>query len=355
MLCTAASDAGTARAQAFIQRPIAVQMPTCNSVAFSQIPNHPDTLMGRVQATSNPGECAPPKTPYTLALFHMDWQKHKLSLIRELFSVPMQLPGGRTLASAYDPYVIQYRGHYWLAFECVVPGPKSHASICTSQLDYKTFAFVPSTITVTVAGVIRDRENVMLSASVPKLLVSSGRLYMYWTVVRQDFESREFTALAQRGASMEVTAGRIYASGSQGRAVITDDPVLTVPMIGDAGSVGDMFDVKSNKDGSVLAFATEGNIMDAEGKACLNAIGTGEHCYFPRLARSPSPLTPMGFSAKNNTAMQLNIPGSYAYPRIMKSRDGQNLIIARTFGKFGAPDGLALWPLDPAIASRLED
>lgn len=323
--------------------PVEIPLPACSATAFSQIPEHPRLFLGRIQATKSPNECAPANTPYTLALFEMDWSSLKLSLVRPLLYMPTNLPGGARIGSAYDPYIVKYAARLWLAFECAGPQLKRHVSICTAQIDERTLTIIPSSLTIAIGGKMDRRKNFLLSASVPKLLVSKGQLFLYWTVASQDFRSRTFNALTQRGAAMDVSSGKVCAANSRRQTIDTDDPLHSVAMTSDSSVVGDVYDIIGKKDGSIVALATSGEVKDKGGGICVDPSGNGAKCYFPKVVRSPHQLSPLGFSARNDVNIPVGIDAPATYVRLIKDPNGRFAILARTFGKFGSPNGLGVW------------
>jgi hypothetical protein len=72
--------------------------PLCNAMAWSQVPDHPDYLIGRNLEPCNASG------HWYLSIGQMNWATHQLSEVRRLFDMPQTIRGNYQIASAYDPH-----------------------------------------------------------------------------------------------------------------------------------------------------------------------------------------------------------------------------------------------------------
>jgi len=104
--------------------------------------------------------------------------------------------GGFRITTAYDPYVEWHDGRQWLAFECGGPTfqelreemnlHNSSVSICMGPLTKNNELDLNQTRVLVAGGGGIEEPYAKRSASVPKLLSHAGRLFLYWTSVRQN-------------------------------------------------------------------------------------------------------------------------------------------------------------------------
>ena len=204
---------------------------TCNAVAFSQIPGHPDLFLGRAHDYAEPGvskRCVPdiPKGSrlHWLALYKMDWTDHTLNYLHDVLKPPFELAAGaqRTVQveNAFDPSVISYNGEIWAAFEC--GGKRFHGNAaCMGPFDPATGTIHDlSRVTVIVEGA-SDGPNINYTASVPNLFVFHGKVYVYWSVIRirRPGGPRNWLGVTVRGMELQQESGglrRFWGAGSAG-------------------------------------------------------------------------------------------------------------------------------------------
>jgi hypothetical protein len=334
----------------------------CNvSGAFSQVPGHPDLFVGRGFGTGSLDYCHKLHNPLAfLALFHMDWQQHKLTLGEILLKSPVKTSSGVDLHNGYDPYVTQYDGTYWVAFECTAPAA---VSTCVVPLDLEKKTLDLNRLSVPVEGTLGphgSRKQVvgLLSASAPTLLTHAGKLFMYWQIDSFDNQLPE-NPLITRGAELQLDShGKLWIAGSGGHPIKTDDPQRSalvhdvkhgdqksdhVAVLSDAVSVG-------NK---VVEIASVGGSGGKE--ICRSTHDVSPGCWRMEFAVSDNPIQHDTFGAHH-----LEVDGLPAnlveYPRVITDPNGHHYLM----GNFGQPKaeplsnrvlipvkGLAYIPFEP--------
>src|SRR5690349_17841229 len=80
-------------------KPTEVSVGGCNAMAWSQVPDHPEYLIGR-----NLVPCDSSGRSY-LSIGQMNWSTHQLSEIRHLLDGPQTIRGNYRIIDAYDPHV----------------------------------------------------------------------------------------------------------------------------------------------------------------------------------------------------------------------------------------------------------
>jgi len=277
-----------------IAPPTTVTPAACNSVAFRQIPDRHELMIGRHLLNAGPSDCSGSR--FTLALYAIDWVTGHIVHVRDLVSLPVRTVEGGMISTAYDPSVIRFGGSLWAAFECSGTGPSLDgvASSCIARLDPNTYRVDPSTLHVIVAGKRGSGTAEGLSASVPKLFVYRGRPYLYWSMVQLAASptAQYFGPIVTRGAELvhdREPSGSLWVSGSIGRSLSTNDPVLSVEVLGVVPSnpllngVADSFDVRPTGGRLLLT-------VGVGGQACTTPISVAYGCYRFQIRVADKPL-----------------------------------------------------------------
>jgi hypothetical protein len=216
---------------------------TCLAHVFSQIPGQIDFFLGRARNYAPPGspsECElnPQGVTQWLALYKMDWQHHTLNYTQDVLKPPLQINASadRTIliTNAYDPSVISYNGELWVAFECGGRGLRG-VSACIGPLDPNTYTISdPRRVTVLIEGG-PDETGYIHPASVPNLFVFRNRVYVYWSALQIERETKRWIAAAIRGMALVQEPGglrRFWGAGSVGRPVLSYDPRSNTEIVG---------------------------------------------------------------------------------------------------------------------------
>jgi hypothetical protein len=365
-LLTAETQAASAAFDTAKVQPVTVStadgQTVCNvSGAFSQIPGHPNAFVGRGLGIGSLDYChSLHNPPAFLALFHMDWQQHTMTLQEILLKPPVKTGSGVDLHNGYDPYVAQFDGTYWVAFECTAPAA---VSTCVVPLDLNKKSLDLTRLTVPVEGTLGPRGNHkqvvgLLSASAPTLLTHAGKLFLYWQIDAFDNQLLQ-NPLVTRGAELKVDSnGMAWVVGSGGHPIKTDDSGHTslvhdvkhgdersdhVAVLSDAVSVGD----------KIVEIASVGGSGGQQ--ICRSTHDASPGCWRMALAVSDQPLQHDTFGTH-----RIEVSGLPAnvieYPRIITDPSGHHYLM----GNFERPkaqpladrttvpaNGLAYIPFDP--------
>jgi hypothetical protein len=339
----------------------------CNtSGAFAQIPGHPDEFVGRGYGIGSLDYCHKIRKPLGfLALFHMDWQQHTLTMGEILLKPPVKTSAGVELHNTYDPYVAEYQGTLWVAFECTSPNA---VSSCIVPLDLQNKTLDLSRLSVPVEGTIgphgANKQIVgLLSASAPTLLAYSGRLLLYWQVDAFDNQLRE-NPLVTRGGDLQLDShGMLWIGGSAGHPVKTDDPQRTrlVHDVKQGDLNSDHVAVLSDAmivDGKILEVASVGGTGGQQ--VCRSTHDVSPGCWRVALSVSKEPLGKNSFGEHRLELPEL--PANVIeYPRIITDPSGHHYLM----GYFEEPKaqplaertkmsikGLAYVPIQPQTLVR---
>ena len=90
---------------------IPVAITGCNSIAFAQVPGHPDLFLGRALNNTNPADKCSGHS-WSLTYLRMNWKTHKLALAGVFVQTPLRIAGGLTAWNAFDPSVADFNGEY---------------------------------------------------------------------------------------------------------------------------------------------------------------------------------------------------------------------------------------------------
>lgn len=306
----------------------------CNRVAYDQLHGSPYFFIGRALNNTDPSNGCSGST-WSLIRNQLDGSllAAKGPLLDVRTPVPVAVPGAQLeITTAYDPSTALFGDRVWVAFECHGVGFSHWVATCAGPLSADGKAIEPESLSVVVWGSdpTQDPEH-KHSASVPKLFVHKGQLYLYWTVVRARLDDSSWVDIHTRGAALEVHGGKLRVKGSAGPLAANAPASVEVWGLGaDArsDSVADVFDVVS--DGrTVYATAAVG------GSGCLSPLGTSPGCYRLAIGRARDPLQPRAFNTDDpayrvpDQALPAN---PHEYSRIYERTDGRLVL----YGKFFA-------------------
>lgn len=265
----------------------------CNSVSFSQLPDQRNFFIGRVLLNTTNDKCS--GSSWQLGLFKMDWTSNTLNFQKLLLPTPASVKHlGVTIVTAYDASVVKYNGEYWAAFECGGTGQllKTLVSACLAPFTLEKGVDL-SRMTIPVIGSVLTGSTDSYSASVPKLLVFNGNLYLYWTVVRFKILNgvNKFYNLTTRGIQLvqELTQAKKIWGVKSNNAAIGSMSSLSQEVLG-----LNQLDSLSNNvaDGFQVMAVNNKIIMTAAigGVGCINPLSPLYGCYRMQIFQSTKPL-----------------------------------------------------------------
>jgi hypothetical protein len=342
-----------------------------NSVTFAQIPNHWDYFLGRILDNADPTRSPGPKQYYALALFKMDWSRHKLRMIKYLFrplstiTKPFTTNNSHTsepIRTAYDPTVQAYDNEYWVAFECGgMPWPLG-ASSCVGPLNMNdgidNASLDPSRVSVVVSGTDADpASGFRHSASVPKLLNFNHRGYLYWSAIAID-KKGTWMHISVRG--MEIgqnpTTRLFWGKDKDGSTVrlldrtiasydpVHNDEVLSTGSDDASDSAADIQGI-FYREGIIYLTAALGGTN--EQKICLAPRAGNRGCFRLQIYRSSAPLGNNIFNRSRLIGPAL-IPNPNNYSQFAYGPSGELLLIGEYFTNIAADlHEMWLYPVAP--------
>lgn len=297
--------------------------PGCNSTAFTQVPGESTLFIGRQQITaggglagfSAPNDCSggnpdnersgEPYNRWGLVLDSFNWQTKQFKLAKPLLDTSLNpetrrsgaiVTGGPMrgliIRSAYDPSAVKFHGVIFVAFECTLENGVRYGveetSSCLTVYDPVRRSIDMSRTVVAVSGA--RHGNVYQVASVPRLLVFGGKLYLYWAasiitdgkIVRSD----------ARGAELQLADGIPTVRAGPKRVLKPTDASSTVVWsVGRSSSTNLIANIMSFLPlrHSFFALAVLG------GADCQNPAGTSPGCFRLAVSRSKAPLSTLGF------------------------------------------------------------
>lgn len=276
-------------------------MPACPSAAFYQVPGNRDLFIARTRQISDRDQCLVSKvspTPYTLALFHMDWKKTDLSFASSILVVPAPIPlqngGPMEITNALDPTAALFEGTIWIAFECSVAGIYDNSS-CVAPYNSEEKTLDISHASVPIRG--QEVNGQRFSASIPKLIVIDGSLYMHWTVVQHGMQANTFKQLSNRMVRVTVSdRGLIVPMMKQGPnpGWIFSTDLRSVELQGESGdqnvtdSIVEVEDVVQT-DGRILFTSALSGDELTSGNRCLDQTAFIAGCYRLNVSAASSP------------------------------------------------------------------
>lgn len=300
----------------------------CNAVSFSQIPNNLDYFVGRVMNESSAGACD--STSWSLALFKMDWETNTLNLVKYIFQPDAFESTGKKIASSYDPHVVFFNNELWVAFECAGEFGIM-ASSCVAPFTIEN-GVDTKRMNVIVVGSYTNSNTETHSASVPKLFVYKGELYIYWTVCRFLVKNNAFllVEVTSRGAKVtQETSGlkRLWVQNSIGTPLPASDRSVSSEVWGGtendptANSTADIFDIFVTGD-TIYAVAAVGPV------GCVTPLSPLVGCYRTRIASSTTPLGHHIFN-KNFVNEPVLPSNPMEYVRFFKTPSGNHFMMGQ--------------------------
>jgi hypothetical protein len=264
----------------------------CNEGPFAEIPGDPMHVIGRYNdgCTSQNGAVG---SNWSLARWSVDWTSHHVTFENMIFDTSggsVAISGGNKVSTYYDATIVSYAGELWVAGECggTIAGAGT-ASACIGPLSSSTWTIDPARTDVAILGNDSLGNGYDYSASVPKLLVFQGNLYVYWSAVDIQASSGTWQAITERGtqlAEFPASGGLLWAART-GSAVGSRDPNYTVEVWG-LGSATD-----ENATADIGGIFTDGVSVFANGSIAGTACGVPfwpPTCYSLAFAKSANPL-----------------------------------------------------------------
>jgi hypothetical protein len=327
--------------------------PGCNSTAFAQVPNQPTIFIGRQQITADgllagltgDNDCsggdpgnerrAKPFNRWALVLDSFDWETRQFTIIKPLVDTSLDPRTGISRAavtggpmrgliirSAYDPSAVEFKGKVIVAFECTAENGTGYGiretSSCVGVYDPQSRSIDMRTVTVAVSGERRGESYEV--ASVPRLLVFEGKLYLYWAA--STIQAGKIVRSAARGAELQLRNGIALVRGAGNRIVTPlDDASTEVWSTEGSPSTNLIANIMSltvfpDRPDSFLVLAVLG------GGDCQTPAGRSSGCFRLAIARSSAPVQARGF---NSAPRQWKgLPSNpVEYPTLVRDRKGQ--------------------------------
>jgi hypothetical protein len=306
----------------------------CNAVRLYQIPDSPGLYLQRFISTlRDPANVCSPSS-WGVRLTQRNDRDLRFVAGDWVLRPPQDFQDGRyQITTAYDPTAVLWNGEVWTATECFGDGfardGADTASACVAPLDRRRKIIDGARGTVPVLGGSHaDGANIGHSASVPKLLVHDGRLYLYWTAVAIDRGAGRWTGrIASRAIELVQESGgarRLWARGSPGRSIKSDHPdtfeVWGPGTAADEDTVADTFQIVS--DGTyVYATAALG------GQGCVTPLDGATGCYRFVVSRARAPLGHQIFN--RNVARNFPYRNGHEYSVFERDASGRLGVLAK--------------------------
>jgi len=296
----------------------------CNSDAWYQIPGYPNLFAGRyIESDRCITDGSVPNGLMTLGLAKMSpgtqgfaWVKKPLLSYTQsatvpsgdgnTYTVPAQtIQDGYIIYTAYDPSVISYDGELWVAFECAYVGAHAADScmgplITNGDTTGAHWYVDPTRTTVVVSDGSGNPYDVYAhAASVPKLVVFQGSVYLYYSAGRF-FGDEGGIDINVRGAKLwqvAGSAGKVFRVNGLYQPAFAYDNSTSIEVMG-----ANPEDPLSNRVADAFGAYTDGTYIYLTGAVgggtgCAGLGGTAPGCYRLSIARSATPLTYHAFNA----------------------------------------------------------
>jgi hypothetical protein len=295
----------------------------CNSDAWYQIPGYPKLFAGRyIESNQCTTDGSVPDGLMTLGMAQMNWSTHGFAWVKKpllaytqsasvlsgdgsYYTVPAQtIQDGYVIYTAYDPSVISYDGELWVAFECTYIGAHAADScmgplITNGDTTGAHWYVDPKRTTVVVSdGSANPYDVYAHAASVPKLLVFQGSVYLYYSSGR--FGADGGIDINVRGVKLwEVggSTGKVFRVNGLNQPAFAYDDSTSVEVMGvDPG------DPISNRVADAFGAYTDGTYIYLTGAVgggtdCPGLGGTAPGCYRLSVARTATPLAYHAFNS----------------------------------------------------------
>lgn len=244
--------------------------------------------------------------------------------------------------SGYDQSAVTYNNEIWTAFECYGnaralggrlgfsmgfdKAKSDTASACIAPYNPISQQIDADRGTIPIlGGSIIPGDTHTFSASVPKLLVHKGRIYLYWSTTEVDRHTSKWYKLTIRGIELEQERGgqkRLWAKGFLGKELIANDPVTSEVwgpgQQSDDNTLVDAYQLVSD-DEYVYILGNTG------GSGCVSPIDPIEGCYQFSISRSHTPLGKDVFTRNKLNHFPVRNTASYTF--FDKDVKGVNSII----------------------------
>ncbi len=245
--------------------------------------------------------------------------------------VGMDFTGGKfKVDSGYDQSAVIYNNEIWTAFECYgnsrglggklgfgmgfYQAKSDTVSACIAPYNPMLQKIDASRGTIPILGgstVPGDAHT--FSASVPKLLVHKGRIYLYWSTTEVDRHSGKWYKISIRGIELEQEHGgqkRLWAKGFIGKEIIANNPVTSEVWApgqqSDDNTLVDAYQLVSD-DEYVYILGNTG------GSGCVSPIDPIEGCYQFSISRSHTPLGKGVFTRNKLNHFTMRNTASYTF------------------------------------------
>jgi len=310
-----AGDYSTPERYAGERTAFGLQSTGCNASVFAQAPEDHSLFLGRQMITKD-GENTCDGRGWKIVLDRLDWTTKTFEIVHPVITPPVEIEGGRRLLNAYDPDIVEFRGEYWLTFECVgdgIPG----TSTCLVSVDKQSMTVEPKDIYVAIEG-DEVSPGHQYTAADPKFLVFEQHLYLYWTAI--NIVDKKWMSLSTRGTELisdDLPRPHLWARG-KGRATPALDPGANVQVWPDA-------DVFSLREINGAIYVTAG----AATGSCLTPSIEADGCFSLQISKS---LEPLGLDAFAKQVADPNLlpTTSQEYARFIVEPNG-GLAILGTF------------------------
>jgi hypothetical protein len=351
----------------------------CNSDAWYQIPGYPNLFAGRyIESNTCTADGSVPDGLMTLGLAQMSrgkdgfpdgfvWVKKPLFAYTQsasvlsgdgnFYTVPAQtIQDGYVIYTAYDPSVITYDGELWVAFECTYVGAHA-ADSCMAPLITNGDATgahwhvdAARTTVVVSDGSANPYDFYAHAASVPKLVVFQGSVYLYYSSGR--FWKDGGVDINVRGVKLWQVAGstgKVFRVNGLTQPAFAYDDSTSVEVMGvDPG------DPLSNRVADAFGAYTDGTYIYLTGAVgggadCPDPGGNGPGCYRLSIARTALPVGYHSFNSfrvpdsslpvnPQEYTRQLFVPSELIDPRESIAPQGDSYFMGNYFKNISGYD-----------------
>jgi hypothetical protein len=245
--------------------------------------------------------------------------------------VGIDFTGGKfKVDSGYDQSAVTYNNEIWTAFECYGnsralggmlgfgmgfdKAKSDTVSACIAPYNPILQQIDASRGTIPIlGGSTVPGDSHTFSASVPKLLVHKGRIYLYWSATKVDRHSGKWYKVSIRGIELEQELSgqkRLWAKGLIGKEIMANDPVTSEVwepgQQSDDNTLADAYQLVSD-DEYVYILGNTG------GSGCVSPIDQIEGCYQFSISRSHTPLGKDVFTRNKLNHFPVRNTASYTF------------------------------------------
>ena len=309
----------------------------CNTASHGSHPKLGDTWVGRVLNYGDGIACPPgdaTNISWSLTIATMDWAQNKVTKQYKMLDTTNQHlwieNNAYRITTAYDASIAYLNNEYWVAFECHGVYFPGDAASCVGPMvkdanNLYVMDLSRTTLLVKGQGTNTSERH---SASVPKLVVHNGLIYVYWTKLLIGSDGT-FLNSTIWGAEVVFTGGKLRVKNSTG--AIAANSSLAVRVM---NTDNDKFQKATD---TFQVVSTGGSLITLGGasKSCASPNPNLSDCYNLFLAQSPSPLQQDGFNSKVTFN---NLPvGAHEYSGFhRRTTDGKTMLKMLFTGGQGA-------------------